>query len=76
LGETCWDGGRYKEAIEYFEKASELNPQNIRYKIAIVSLLRITKDYDKALKKLMRWKNQLHRKGKTLSYLKANCFMK
>jgi tetratricopeptide (TPR) repeat protein len=72
LGETCWDGGRYKEGIEYFEKASELSPQNIRYKIAIVSLLRITKDYDKAMKKTDEMeKMNFIGKDKTLSYLKG-----
>lgn len=70
LAQTCWDGAKYKEAIDYFEKALSLSKNNIRYEIAIISLLRITKDYDKALKHLEELKKiDFVEKERTISYL-------
>lgn len=72
LGQTYWDGWRFKEAIESYKKAFELSPDTISFIIALNSLCRIVGDFKESEKYLsLLEKKDFPDKEKTVSYLKG-----
>ncbi len=72
LGQTYWDGWKFKEAIEAYKMAQKLSPNTISFIIALNSLCRITKDFKGSEEYLsLLQKIDFPDKEKTVCYLKG-----
>ena len=72
LGQTYWDGFRFKEAAESFKKALELSPKTTTFIVALNSLYRITGQFDESQKYLDLLESlDFQDKEKTISYLRG-----
>lgn len=72
LGQTYWDGLRFKEAADSFKKALDLSPKTITFIVALNSLYRIMGQFDESQKYLNLLESlDFQDKEKTISYLKG-----
>jgi tetratricopeptide (TPR) repeat protein len=72
IGQTYWEEAKFSDAIGYYRKANEVSPKNIQFHIAVITLERIDKRYDEALKAIETLsKPDFSGREKTVNYLQG-----